>query len=102
MMHSVLTQERVNYPQHASFLYQAQAEILRRMDNKKAALRLLNEAVKNLPDDPEILYSEVLLLDPFEDRDRLDKAIKQLLVLEPNSPTYLNAYAYTLALQTDA
>ncbi|WP_445116325.1 tetratricopeptide repeat protein [Acinetobacter sp. WZC-1] len=94
-----LTQERVNYPQHASFLYQAQAEILKKMDNKKAALRLLTEAVKNLPDDPEILYSEVLLLDPFQDRNQLDKALKQLLQLEPNSPTYLNAYAYTLALQ---
>ena len=42
-----LTQERVNYPQHASFLYQAQAEILKKMGNKKAALSLLNEAVKN-------------------------------------------------------
>ncbi|KAF5304991.1 hypothetical protein FQR65_LT18813 [Abscondita terminalis] len=94
-----LTQERVNYPQHASFLYQAQAEILKRMGNKKAALSLLNEAVKNLPDDPEILYSEILLLDPFENRDILDKALKQLLNLEPNNPAYLNAYAYTLALQ---
>lgn len=94
-----LTQERVNYPQHASFLYQAQAEILKKMNNKKAALRLLNEAVHNLPDDPELLYSEVLLLDPYENRDQLDKALKQLLILEPNSPTYLNAYAYTLALQ---
>ena len=94
-----LTQERVNYPQHASFLYQAQAEILRKMGNKKAALRLLTEAVKNLPDDPEILYSEVLLLDPFQDRNQLDKALKKLLELEPNSPAYLNAYAYTLALQ---
>lgn len=94
-----LTQERVNYPQHASFLYQAQAEILKRMGNKKAALALLKEAAKNLPDDPELLYSQVLLLDAFSDRDQLDQTLKQLLTLEPNSPTYLNAYAYTLALQ---
>jgi tetratricopeptide (TPR) repeat protein len=94
-----LTQERVNYPQQASFLYQAQAEILKRMGNKKAALGLLKEAVRNLPDDPELLYSEVLLLDPFQDRDQLDQVLKQLLSIEPNSPTYLNAYAYTLALQ---
>ena len=94
-----LTQERVNYPQHASFLYQAQAEILKRMNNPKAALGLLTEAVKNLPDDPEILYSQVLLLDPYTDRNQLDKALKQLLTLEPNNPAYLNAYAYTLALQ---
>lgn len=94
-----LTQERVNFPQQASFLYQAQAEILKKMGNKKAALGLLQEAVKNLPDDPELLYSEVLLLDPFQDRDQLDNVLKKLLSVEPNSPTYLNAYAYTLALQ---
>ena len=94
-----LTQERVNYPQHASFLYQAQAEILKKMGNKKAALGLLREASKNLPDDPELLYSQVLLLDPFQDRVRLDSVLKKLLEIEPNSPTYLNAYAYTLALQ---
>ena len=94
-----LTQERVNYPQHASFLYLAQADILKRMDNKKAAVRLLDEAVKNLPDDPELIYAEVLLLDPFQERDKLDRLLKSLLAIEPNSPTYLNAYAYTLALQ---
>ena len=94
-----LTQERVNYPQHASFLYQAQAEILKRMGNKKAALGLLKEAAKNLPDDPELLYSQVLLLDPFTERERLDSTLKQLLMIEPNNPNYLNAYAYTLALQ---
>ncbi|WP_407303931.1 hypothetical protein [Acinetobacter sp.] len=94
-----LTQERVNYPQHASFLYQAQADILKRMGNKKAAMRLLDEAIKNIPDDPELIYSEVLLLDPYQDQDQLDRLLKKLLEIEPNSPTYLNAYAYTLALQ---
>jgi tetratricopeptide (TPR) repeat protein len=94
-----LTQERVNYPQHASFLYQAQADILKRMGNKKAAMRLLDEAIKNVPDDPELIYSEVLLLNAYQDQDKLDKLLKKLLEIEPNSPTYLNAYAYTLALQ---
>ena len=94
-----LTQERVNYPQHANFLYQAQADILRKKGNKKAALNLLDEAIKNLPDDPELVYAQVLLLDPFQEREKLDQNLKRLLEIEPNSPTYLNAYAYTLALQ---
>ena len=69
------------------------------MGNKKAALALLDEAIKSITDDPELIYAEVLLLDPDTDREKLDKTLKQLLLLEPNSPTYLNAYAYTLALQ---
>ena len=94
-----LTQERVNYPQHASYLYQAQADILKRMNNKKAAQRLLDEAIKNLPDDPDLIYSEVLLLDAHQEKDKLDQLLTKLLEIEPNSPTFLNAYAYTLALQ---
>src|SRR5690606_23938195 len=94
-----LTQERVNYPQHASFLYLAQADILKKMDNKRAALRLLEEASNNLPDDPELLYAQVLLLDAHQDRKLLDKLLKRLLEIEPNNPAYLNAYAYTLAIQ---
>ena len=94
-----LTQERVNYPQYASFLYQAQADILKRMNNTNAAIRLLDEAIKNIPDDPELIYTEVLLLDPYQNQEKLDKLLKKLLEIEPNSPTYLNAYAYTLALQ---
>lgn len=94
-----LTQERVNYPQHASFLYQAQAEILKKMGNKRAAIRLLDEAIQHLQDDPELIYAEVLLLDAFLQRDRLDQLLTILLDLEPNHPAYLNAYAYTLALQ---
>jgi hypothetical protein len=34
------------------------------MGNKKAALALLDEAIKSITDDPELIYAEVLLLDP--------------------------------------
>ena len=94
-----LTQERVNYPQYTSFLYQTQADILKTMGNKAAAIALLDEAIKSLANDPELLYAKVLLLDPYTEKDQLDQLLNQLLHLEPNNPTYLNAYAYTLALQ---
>lgn len=94
-----LTQERVNYPHHASFLYLAQADILKNMGNIPAAIRLLDEAIESLSDDPELIYAEVLLLNPHQDQTKLDRRLKRLLEIEPNSPTYLNAYAYTLAIQ---
>lgn len=94
-----LTQERVNYPQYASFLYQLQADILKKMQNKPAAIELLNEAIQNLPDDPDLIYAQVLLLNPYEDKTLLEKDLDRLLEIDPDSPTYLNAYAYTLALQ---
>ena len=95
----LLTQERVSHPSHSSFLYQLQAQILQSIGNSSQALTLLDEALQQNPNDAELIYSQVLLLDPFKDRDRLDFALNKLLEIEPNSPTFLNAYAYTLAQQ---
>lgn len=94
-----LTQERVSHPAQSSFLYQLQAQILTQIGEKQRAIHLLDEALQQMPDDPEILYSQVLLFDPYRDADRLDSALNKLLEIEPNSPTFLNAYAYILAQQ---
>ena len=94
-----LTQERVSHPQQASFLYQLQVQILQTIQQPKRAIELLDEAIKQLPDDVELLYAQVLLLDPQRDQQRLDHALTRLLELEPNNPTFLNAYAYILAQQ---
>lgn len=94
-----LTQERVNYPNYASFLYQLQADMLQNMGLSANALALLKEASFDLPDDPDLLYQQIDLLDPHKDQRYLDELLTTLLAIEPNSPTYLNAFAYTLALQ---
>ncbi|XID75438.1 tetratricopeptide repeat protein [Alkanindiges sp. WGS2144] len=95
---SYLTQERVNHPEAASFLYQLQVQLLKDHGQLDAARLLLDEALENVPDDPELIYARVLLLKPTE-QELLDQELERLLSIEPNSPTYLNAYAYTLATQ---
>lgn len=95
----LLTQERISHPHQASFLYQLQAQTLKQTNQTAKAIELLDEALTQLDDDAELLYTQVLLFDPFKDRDRLEVALNKLLEIEPNSPTFLNAYAYTLALQ---
>lgn len=95
----LLTQERISHPHQASFLYQLQAQTLKQTHQTDKAIELLDEALAQMDDDAELLYTQVLLFDPFKDRDRLESALNKLLEIEPNSPTFLNAYAYTLALQ---
>lgn len=95
---SHLTQERLNHPNEASFLYQLQAQLLKDNHQPEAARALLDQALKSLPDDPELIYARILLLKPTEPT-LLDQELERLLAIEPNSPTYLNAYAYTLATQ---
>lgn len=94
-----LTQERVSHPHQASFLYQLQAQILKQTSQSEHAILLLDEALQQMPEDAELIYAQVLLFNPFKDRERLDQALDKLLEIEPNSPTFLNAYAYTLARQ---
>ncbi len=95
---SYLTQERVNHPDQASFLYQLQVQLLKDNHQNKQARLLLDEALENITDDPELIYARVLLLKSNE-QALLDQELERLLTIEPNSPTYLNAYAYTLATQ---
>ncbi len=95
---SYLTQERVNHPEEASFLYQLQVQLLKDSGQVDQARLILDEALQNIPDNPELIYARVLLLKPSE-QALLDQELERLLTIEPNSPTYLNAYAYTLATQ---
>lgn len=95
---SYLTQQRVNHPEEASFLYQLQIQLLKDNGQLDTARQLLDEALINDPDDPELIYARALILKP-EERKLLDSELERLLSIEPNSPTYLNAYAYTLATQ---
>lgn len=95
---SYLTKERVNHPDQASFLYQLQVQLLKDNHQDKQARLLLDEALESISDDPELIYARVLLLKPDE-QALLDQELERLLTIEPNSPTYLNAYAYTLATQ---
>lgn len=95
---SHLTQQRVNHPDSTSFLYQLQVQLLKDHGQLKEARMLLDEALNITPDDAELIYSRILLIQPDEQK-LLDNELERLLSIEPNSPTYLNAYAYTLATQ---
>lgn len=93
-----LTQERVEHPEQTSFLYLLQAQLLKDNHQTKTARKLLDEAISSLPNQPELIYARILLLQPDE-RALLDSESEQLLALSPDNPVYLNAYAFALAQQ---
>ncbi|MFZ3193451.1 MAG: tetratricopeptide repeat protein [Moraxellaceae bacterium] len=95
---AALTQERVDHPEQASFLYLLQVQLLNQNQQRELARQLLDEAIDSLPNQAELLYSRVLLLAP-EELAQAERDLTQLLSLEPDNPTYLNAYAYALANQ---
>lgn len=93
-----LTQERVDHPEHASFLYLLQAQLLRENGQTARARQLLDEALSNDNNQAELIYSRVLLMDNSE-QDLMERELERLLALQPNNATYLNAYAFALADQ---
>jgi len=95
---AALTQERIDRPEQAVFLYLLQIQLLTEHQQHRQARQLLNEAIDSLPDQPELIYSRVLLLAP-EDLAQAERDLNNLLRLDPDNPTYLNAYAYALANQ---
>jgi tetratricopeptide (TPR) repeat protein len=95
---SALTQERVDHPDQAVFLYLLQAQLLRESQQKILARRILDEALASHPEEPELIYHRILVLPPSENL-LMEAELERLLVLEPDNPTYLNAYAFALAEQ---
>ncbi len=95
---AALTQERVDHPDQASFLYLLQVQLLNENQQRDRARQLLDEAIQSLPNQAELIYTRVLMLAP-EDLAQAERDLTTLLNLEPDNPTYLNAYAYALANQ---
>lgn len=95
----LLTQERVSHPHQASFLYQLQVQLLKQNNQIALANQLLDEAIQQMPENTELIYEQVLILDPFIDQEKIQQRLDELLIIEPQNPVFLNAYAYTLARQ---
>jgi tetratricopeptide (TPR) repeat protein len=82
-------------------MYLAREQVLRESDQAEKALSLLNAALIDIPDHPDLLYSRGLvtaLLDRIEDHER---DMRRLIEMEPDNPHAYNALGYTLADKTD-
>ena len=94
---AALTQERVDHPDQASFLYLLQVQLLTDHQQRARARQLLDEAIESLPNQAELLYGRVLLLEP-EDLIQAERDLNRLLSLAPDNPTYFSPSAYALAV----
>ncbi len=82
-------------------VYLAREQVLRESDQAEAALVLLDAALIDIPDHPDLLYSRGLvtaLLDRIEDHER---DMRRLIEIDPENPHAYNALGYTLADKTD-
>ncbi len=88
-------------PLLAADMVAAEGELLVRMGQPERALEVYAAALERNPNDVTLMYSRAFLLERL---DRVDEAIammRDILALQPDNATALNALGYTLTDRTD-
>ena len=78
-----------------------QDSLLRDFDQKDRSLELLTEALKERPEQPDLLYSRGLLAAQLNKIELIEQDMRRLIELQPDNAHAYNALGYTLADQTD-
>lgn len=92
-----LRQLRERYPQLAVRLYMVESEVLLQTRQYQAGNDLLTEALKQYPQQPNLLYARSLFSEKRRDVPLLEKDLRAILDKDPNNVVALNALGYTLA-----
>jgi len=79
---------------------QASAQLYRDTGNNKVASEILEKALVEYPDDPDLLYDSAMVAEKLDRIDILEARLMRLVELKPSSPHALNALGYTLVDRT--
>ncbi|MFC6671316.1 tetratricopeptide repeat protein [Marinobacterium aestuariivivens] len=96
----VLEDARARFPELAARLYNLEAEWLNLHDQRDDALSLLDQAIDELGNDVALLYTRAMLIEP-DNFAQMERDLRQVLELEPDNASALNALGYTLTIHTE-
>ena len=75
----------------------AEAGLLRDANQTQAAFTLLDQMLSTQPDQPELLYETALLAEKLGQMDILERRLRKLIELRPDSAQAYNALGYSFA-----
>jgi tetratricopeptide (TPR) repeat protein len=75
----------------------AEAQVLRDASRHKEAFELLGQALKEEPDQPELLYDFALTAEKLEKYDLLEQNLRKLIEVRPDYAHAYNALGYSFA-----
>ncbi|HEY0915434.1 MAG TPA: tetratricopeptide repeat protein [Solimonas sp.] len=97
---SLLAQARDQLPPLGTRFYRAEAEILLEANANDEALKLLDEAVSDYPEDADLLYSRSLVHERLGQLPLAEKDLRSLLAEDPDDARALNGLGYMLLVHT--
>lgn len=87
-------------PDYAIQLYLIEAETLSANNQTDRAWSVLQQAVKQYPDDSNLLYSRAMLAEKRNDLAHMEADLRTIIQREPDNAMALNALGYTLSDRT--
>lgn len=78
-----------------------QDTLLRDFDQESRSMELLSDALRERPEQPDLLYSRGLLAAQLDDIELIERDMRKLIELQPDNAHAYNALGYTLADQTE-
>jgi tetratricopeptide (TPR) repeat protein len=98
---SRLNSLRSQFPKQKLRLILIQAELYNQQKQYEQAFNLLTNALADMPEQKELLYTRALMAERLNRLDILETDLKKILAEDPNNAEALNALGYTLAEKTD-
>jgi Flp pilus assembly protein TadD len=78
-------------------IIQLDAELLRNADRDQEAITILQNALKDNPDNQDLLYDYAMMAEKFDRVDDMEKALRHVIELNPKNQQAYNALGYSLA-----
>ncbi|MCZ6831153.1 MAG: tetratricopeptide repeat protein [Gammaproteobacteria bacterium] len=91
---------RGQYPQAQAQLYAIEATSLIDAEFDDASLKILNQALAEIPEDTSLQYMRSMVWEKQNDLALMEADLRAILEREPDNSTVLNALGYTLANRT--
>ncbi|MET0609685.1 MAG: tetratricopeptide repeat protein [Pseudomonas caspiana] len=95
-----LAEARDAQPDYAIQLYLIEAETLSNNNQVDRAWQVLTQALKQYPDDLNLLYTRSMMAEKRGDLAQMEKDLRAILKREPENAMALNALGYTLSDRT--
>lgn len=84
-------------PRDAVLKYQTEAQILRDARQWQDAYEVLRDATQRFPDESDLLYDRAMMAERLRRYDEMERLLKAVISMAPDSPNAYNALGYTLA-----